>query len=238
MGPDKDEAVPAEPEGADAPKPPPPKPWEVNEPLVPPPFRLTVTDNERLFWGLAMLFLTLFAWPNLMARGQAVMRIPAVCEHFKYCQFFSGMDGRVRQEYSEPLRDRYRAAWDKVIATAHDKGFAFRSPEPFQTKPEFDELAEVGDRIYGVAWFSNRIYLNTKYMKDMSDTDLCHLEAHELGHQVDLQTERMGHEYLDRFRNLPMEAFADEFSVVICGRKALDDYRKKWQTVDWLDGGF
>ena len=220
------------------PKPPPPKPWEVNEPIVPPSFRKTVSDDERVLWGLALGLLLLFSWPNLMHRWQAIERIPAVCERFEYCQFFTSMDGAARRKYSKPLEGKYREAWNKVIATAHEKGFAFRDPEPFQTTPEFDGLAEVGGRIYGLAWFSNRVYLNAKYMKDMSDGDLCQLQAHELGHQMDLQTERLGHRHLYATRDLPMEKFADEFSVVICGRTALDDFRKRWQHHDWLDGAF
>lgn len=201
-------------------------------------FRKVTGDNERVLWGLALGLLTMFAWPNLVVRLHGLERIPNICKQSDYCMYFNSMDGAARQKYSKPLEGRFRESWDKVVAKARAEGFAFKEPEPFQTTPEFDSLHELGGTYYGLAWYSNRVYLNAKYMGQMTDSDLCHLQAHELGHQVDMQTERLGHRHLHATRDLPMQMFADEFSVVICGRPSLEDFREKWQHSDWLEGVF
>lgn len=192
-----------------------------------------VGGNERVVYQVALLLLGAVIWQGLVAR---FLELSGMCERAPYCVFWNSMDGTVRQAYSMPLQAPYRAVWDRVIAEAHKQGFVFSDPEPRQTTSAFAALTEVGGRIYAVARFSNRVYIDTKYLQRMTEAEQCHLMAHELGHQMDFQTERLGHASLKPLRPLPMQSFADEFSVLICGREALKEFDRRWHHHDtWWD---
>jgi Zn-dependent protease with chaperone function len=139
-------------------------------------------------------------------------------------------DGRARRELSEPAGERLRAPWRWVLERARKRGFTFRAPELRQTTSEYAFQVGLSDplRLYGEAFpGANRILINSVTTSMMSEEDLRVLLAHELGHIIDDQTERVGHPVLERFAQLPRQPYADRIAGEIVGYpEALAFHRK------------
>lgn len=139
-------------------------------------------------------------------------------------------DGRARRELSEPAGERLRGPWLWVLKRARERGLVFRAPELRQTTQAYAFQVGLNDPLvlYGEAFpGSNRILINATTTATMSEVELRVLLAHELGHIIDDQTERVGHPMLERFAYLPRQPFADRIASELVGYpEALAFHRK------------
>jgi hypothetical protein len=129
-------------------------------------------------------------------------------------------DGRSRRELSEPAGDRLNVPWRWVLSRARERGYIFRAPELRQTTAAYAFQVGFNDPLvlYAEAFpGSNRILVNASTTAAMSEAELRVLLAHELGHIIDDQTERVGHPVLERFAHLPRQPFADRIACELVG---------------------
>lgn len=149
--------------------------------------------------------------------------------------FWFNPDGTTRRIYTEPADERLAEIGERIFSLAEGKGFTFRRPDVSQTTTEYVELvplahdAHYGDPIYGVTLSGpNRIIINTGYMVRMTDEELEVLVAHELGHAVDAQSERLDDERLQEWRLLPSQVFADRFAAELLGFERVRTFNGHW----------
>jgi len=190
------------------------------------------------WWGLMSLLLfpcTLMGLGRLY-RHTVTGSVYEDCRATKYSRLWDCFCGADRTRWSMPLKDREQRLWQGVLIRARQKGFVFRDPEPRQTTPEADSFVRpVGHTIYGEAYMSGRILLSSQDMARMNDEEVDVLMGHELGHQVDAQTERTGYEIFNRFANADHETVAWAFVTELYGVEAIDRFRNKWQYTGFSD---
>lgn len=190
-------------------------------------------------WGAIALALLPMTYAGFISMRNAawMMAQPGInAEASRYQLLWQSNWGGERAKLSVSLRERERRIFDRVLAQARAEGFVFRDPMATQTTREADMLEPLleGHRVYGTAYPSGRILLSTEDMDRMDDGEVAILMAHEVGHQIDFQTERVGHELLYRLRNADREVVAWEFAKEFCGAQPVKEWRAKWQKKPWM----
>lgn len=185
--------------------------------------------------GLVALLLAPFTFIGLATVISVLHRMPVPnldCRGSRYCMLWKADWGGERDRHCVPLSEREQKVWQSVVTKARAKGFQFSDPRVFRTDADADGFVVPEDEliIYGAAYPSGRIMLSGKHLDRMSDDELCVLMAHELGHQVDNQTERVGNPFLHRLRNADPQALADEFAREVCGTETVTAWKGKWQS--------
>jgi len=151
-------------------------------------------------------------------------------------RFWYHRDGAFRMRYSESANERLRRVAAMVVTDARRQGFAFRMPILAQTTAAYHEripLASekpfIGDVVMG-GFFpgANRIIISSGYMAELDDEMLYVLVAHELGHAVDLQNERVGHPSFGRWSDLSPDFFADSFAASLAGVEVVERFNRKY----------
>jgi Zn-dependent protease with chaperone function len=99
-----------------------------------------------------------------------------------------------------------------------------------QTTSLVEKLIPVPPLIFFARHFvgPNRIQVNTEWVAQMSDDELRVLLAHELGHAIDSQTERMGHPLFVGAEQLSIQFFADYIARLIAGNAQVDAFNAKY----------
>ncbi|HXV26558.1 MAG TPA: hypothetical protein VD862_00805 [Candidatus Paceibacterota bacterium] len=159
------------------------------------------------------------------------------CRASPYCQLWFDHFGGERERLSMPLGEREQGIWDGVVAKARAKGLQFIEPQVRQTTPEGDAVPvfRFDREVLGVAYGGNRILLSSRHLSRMDDGLVAVLMAHELGHRIDNQTERVGHDAFGEIRYSGSQEFADAIAAYICGQDELARFHQwKWDlTVRW-----
>lgn len=185
-------------------------------------------------WGLAAAFLSPFTLAGLVGFWFSPTESSGFidpCGSSKYQLLWQCEWGGERSRLSEPLHQREARIWSGVMAEARKKNFSFRDPIVVQTTVEGDQI-DPGPRdshIYGVTAPSGRIMLSSRDMAEMTDQEVAILMGHELGHWVDLQSERVGHELFSHVRYSDRETVAWAFDAELYGGDAIERFRDRWQ---------
>ncbi len=138
--------------------------------------------------------------------------------------------GVARAELTEPASPRFAEIYNDVLADARALGFQFSAPELMQTTSLAAKMIPLPPLVFFARHFMgpNRIQVNTEYAMLMSDGELRVLLAHELGHAIDAQTERMGHPLFVGAEHLSIQFFADYIARLIAGNARVDAFNAKY----------
>lgn len=138
--------------------------------------------------------------------------------------------GVARAELTEPASPRFARLYNGVIADARTLGFQFRAPELTQTTVLAAKMIPLPPLIFFARHFMgpSRIQVNTEWVSQMSDEELRVLLAHELGHAIDAQTERVGHPLFVGAERLSIQLFADYIARLIAGNAQVDAFNAKY----------
>lgn len=148
-------------------------------------------------------------------------------------------DGRgwVRSELTEPASPRLQGVYDIIVRRARARQFEFRPPALYQTKdilPLFLPLPPV--RIYGRHFVGpSRILVCQEWTSRMTDTELQVLLAHELGHAIDDQTERVGHRSFKSVYLFGQQEFADHIAQLLVSIEAVAAFDRRYVTATDAD---
>ena len=198
---------------------------------------------RRMYWWRAacagvVLLLLPFARIGLgvVVMHTTVMARYVDCRSTKFGRLWLCDAGDDRERWTEPLNGREQGIWKTVVTDARKHGFVFREPVPVHTTVEADSFQRpLPGKIYGRAFWSGRILLSSQDMTAMSDEEVALLMAHELGHHIDFQNERMRHPVLNRLANADEETVAWGVAAELYGGEAVGRFQEKWQHPrDWL----
>lgn len=136
--------------------------------------------------------------------------------------------GAIRARFSEPASAKLQEIFHGVVRDAGAQGFVFREPALSQTILAVEMFIPQNSKyvFYG-RYFSgpNLILVNQQWTNTMTDTELRVLLAHELGHGIDAQTQRLGHPVFSEIYNLSTQEFADHIARLITGDEAVNAFQ-------------
>ena len=191
---------------------------------------------ERIAYLLVILLLLPYAMKGIDENIHRVRfrEYMTECKDIPHCAFWIEDYGGPRRDLTRPLGEREQVIWNDVLEGARERGFQFDEPEASQTTEEADRLpVPPSGAIYGVARWSNRITFSTEDVELMTDDEVCYLMAHELGHQIDNQTERLDHPFFQGHEYQNRQDFADAISIYLCGQEAHDSFKENWKMPWW-----
>lgn len=127
--------------------------------------------------------------------------------------------GEVRAGLTEPASPRLQNIYAGVLRRAKAWEFDVQPPTLMQTKVFVAELLpDPPERFYGRYFVGpNRILLNREWTDRMTDDEVRVLLAHELGHAIDHQSERIGHWTFRRAYLYNRQGFADYIAMLLIG---------------------
>jgi len=118
---------------------------------------------------------------------------------------------------------------DEVIKKAEEKGFKIKRPRVRILKRGLGLLvvSEIPARACASGYF-NRILFDGKWFRVNSNDVRRSIMAHELGHIVDHQTNRIGHPLFEKIRHVDQELFADAFAAFLYSKQDVIEIREPW----------
>ncbi len=155
-----------------------------------------------------------------------VLLIPFLSDHLTR-GIWEDERGAIRVRFSERAPSKLVEVFRGVMRDAVALGFSFREPVLFQTIPEVEMFTPNSSYLFYGRYFSgpNLILVNQRWTKLMTDTELRVLLAHELGHGIDVQTQRLGHPVFSEIYNLSTQEFADHIARLITGDEAVNAFQ-------------
>lgn len=116
---------------------------------------------------------------------------------------------------------------NEVVKKAEEKRFKFERPKVRVLKRGLGLLVVDGTPAVACAsWSLNRILFDRKWFRVDGYSVRRALMAHELGHIVADQTLRIGHPFLEKFKYLSDELFADAFTAFLYSKEDVLSYRE------------
>ena len=142
--------------------------------------------------------------------------------------------GEVRSELTEPASPRLQSVYGVIVRRARARQFKFRPPALYQTKDIVQLLLPLPPiRVYGRHFVGpNRILVTKEWTDRMTDTELQVLLAHELGHAIDDQTERIGHRSFKSVYWFGQQEFADHIAELLVGIEAVAVFDRRYILAD------
>ena len=138
--------------------------------------------------------------------------------------------GGVRSELTEPASERLQRVYGEVLRDAVRWKFRFLPPALYQTNefvPIF--IPDPPICLYGRYFVGpNRILIEQSWAEKMTDTELRVLLAHELGHAIDCQTERIGHWSFPPVYLYGQQEFADHIARLLVGIDEVRSFNSKY----------
>ena len=118
---------------------------------------------------------------------------------------------------------------DEVMESAEESGFTIKRPKVRILKRGLGMLA-IGDVPARACAQGrrNRILFDRKWFPFNDYVTRRAIMAHELGHIVDYQTNRMGHPLFDKIKYVRSELFADAFAAFLYSKEDVISFREPW----------
>lgn len=121
--------------------------------------------------------------------------------------------------YGRPPDVRFIRPLARMVSEARNQGFVFSEPQVVQTNNVFSIWNVPWQKISNIAVDESRtrILIYGPGMEEFDDDKLECVLAHELGHIIDYQSNRIGHPVFDRIWCLGDQEFADSIGGLLCG---------------------
>ena len=133
--------------------------------------------------------------------------------------------------YGRPPDARYRVAYARAAELARARGFRFADPQLVQTNDLFNLWYIRWQRSSVIAVSMGEgeyLLIDGVWMASFADDDIECIMVHEIGHIVDVQTNRVGHRFFARAWCLRSQEFADSFARYVCGADRYDPVFRKY----------
>lgn len=124
---------------------------------------------------------------------------------------------------------------DEVCRIAAQKGLKFKRPEIRMVCEGIGEIrtrraiGQIVGRVVGKALGGELIMIFARCLDEFSDMELAVTVAHELGHIIDEQTQRIGHPFFESIKHLDIdrETFADAMAAYLYSKMVVITTSKK-----------
>jgi hypothetical protein len=161
--------------------------------------------------------------PRYIKFPSEVCEAPRIDLH-NFVHFWIGDRADLRVRMSMPANKRLLALFADVVARAHQHHYTFQAPQLLQTRPALEPmLGRTIPYVLAMTYVGPRkTIVNSWGANRMNDQELRTLLAHELGHVIDTQNERMGHPIFELMRpDEDDELVADSIAADLYGTGAV-----------------
>lgn|GEM_PF-3090210 len=136
-----------------------------------------------------------------------------------------------RERFTEPASPKLDQLYRGVLRDIGAWKFTFTEPTLSQTTNSshwfvFNSYSVIYGRYFSEL---NHILVNQEVARTMTPIELRVLLAHEVGHSIDIQTNRKGHWiFVQEVQDYGKQAFADYIARLIIGGDAVEAFEKKY----------